>query len=314
MSRKTQRVILACSLLLVGAPRTGSTSLQEEGIALGSWIVQRGTPKVDIAGAVMRLSGRQGWLRSRTEFGDFTLRFLFRQLGEGGEAALLVRAWVRDAGGQALTGYRIAIRDSTTGADPAHMVKGYSHAVHPIEVVGSTTGRAPSPSEAWHEYSVRVEGNRLTVALDGTTISIVEGTEPPAGYIGFERSRGVIELRDIRVTPTPVDPACNADALSETGQVLRAGTVGVSLPRVLREVRPRYSIEAEHGRIQGSAWLDVVVLESGSVGRVCITRSVHSDLDVESIAAAKQWQFTPARLDGKPVPVRVTIELTFSLR
>jgi TonB family protein len=37
-------------------------------------------------------------------------------------------------------------------------------------------------------------------------------------------------------------------------------------------------------------------------------------LDGEAINAARQWQFLPATRLGKPVPIRVTIEVTFTVR
>jgi outer membrane biosynthesis protein TonB len=37
-------------------------------------------------------------------------------------------------------------------------------------------------------------------------------------------------------------------------------------------------------------------------------------LDEEAIAAAKRWRFRPGTLKGQPVPVIVSIELTFSVR
>jgi protein TonB len=47
-----------------------------------------------------------------------------------------------------------------------------------------------------------------------------------------------------------------------------------------------------------------------------VTRSLDAEygLDQEAIAAAKKWKFKPGTRQGKPVPVLVTIELTFTLR
>jgi outer membrane biosynthesis protein TonB len=37
-------------------------------------------------------------------------------------------------------------------------------------------------------------------------------------------------------------------------------------------------------------------------------------LDQEAVDAVKLWRFNPGRLGGRPVPVIVDIELTFTLR
>jgi len=62
--------------------------------------------------------------------------------------------------------------------------------------------------------------------------------------------------------------------------------------------------------------LEAVVLPDGSVGDVQITRSLDRTfgLDNEAIKAVKQWRFAPGTRLGQPVPVLVTIELTFTLR
>jgi periplasmic protein TonB len=91
---------------------------------------------------------------------------------------------------------------------------------------------------------------------------------------------------------------------------------GVSLPSVLREVKPLYTAEAIAARIQGSVLMSVVVLSDGTVGGVTVVQSLDSihGLDAQAVSAAKQWLFTPGMKDGTPVAVRVTIEMTFTLR
>lgn len=99
------------------------------------------------------------------------------------------------------------------------------------------------------------------------------------------------------------------------GGVYRPGS-GVTVPRILREVRPQYTSEAMRAKIQGVALLEVVVMPDGSVGRVEVERSLDRvfGLDQEAIKAAKQWRFAPGMRMGQPVPVLVTIEMYFTLR
>jgi TonB family protein len=91
---------------------------------------------------------------------------------------------------------------------------------------------------------------------------------------------------------------------------------GVSLPVVLKEVRPEYTQAAKDARIQGNVVLECVVLADGTIGGVSVTRSLDNvfGLDQEAVKAAKQWLFKPGTKDGKPVAVRVSIELTFTLK
>ena len=99
------------------------------------------------------------------------------------------------------------------------------------------------------------------------------------------------------------------------GGAYRPGN-GVTLPRVLREVKPQYTADAMRAKVQGQVWLECVVLPDGRIGDIKITKSLDPTfgLDQEAIKAARQWQFAPGMRGGEPVPVLVTIELTFTLR
>jgi len=69
-------------------------------------------------------------------------------------------------------------------------------------------------------------------------------------------------------------------------------------------------------KIQGVVQLEAVVDENGLVNDVRVTRSLDKQygLDQEAIKAARMWLFRPARdRDNKPVPIVITLELTFAL-
>jgi TonB family protein len=99
------------------------------------------------------------------------------------------------------------------------------------------------------------------------------------------------------------------------GGAYRPGS-GVSTPRVLVEVKPEYTADAMRARIQGAVWIQCVVQTSGQCTDVQVIRPLDPTfgLDQQAIAAARQWRFAPGTLRGEPVPVLVTIELTFTLR
>ena len=99
------------------------------------------------------------------------------------------------------------------------------------------------------------------------------------------------------------------------GGAYRPGN-GVTLPRVLHEERPQYTSDAMRAKVQGTVLLECVVRQDGTVGDVQLIRSLDPTfgLDQQAIAAAKKWRFQPGTRLGEPVPVLVTIELTFTLR
>jgi TonB family protein len=103
---------------------------------------------------------------------------------------------------------------------------------------------------------------------------------------------------------------------AQAGKVYDPKVDKITLPSVVREVKPSYTKEAMQQKIQGSVWLGVVVGETGDVTNVEVTKSLDKEygLDQEAMKAAWQWKFKPGTFEGKPVPVRVTVELTFTLK
>lgn len=91
---------------------------------------------------------------------------------------------------------------------------------------------------------------------------------------------------------------------------------GVTSPRLTYEVKPVYTQAARDAKIQGRVWLSVVVKKDGTVGDVQVRRSLDTEcgLDDAAVAAMKQWTFEPARRNGEAVAVRVTVEMSFTLK
>lgn len=90
----------------------------------------------------------------------------------------------------------------------------------------------------------------------------------------------------------------------------------VTWPQVMQRTRVNYTQDALRAKIQGTVWLEVVVNADGTIGDVKVVRSLDSvyGLDAEAIKAVKQWRFVPGTLDGVPVPVRSTVEVSFTIR
>jgi TonB family protein len=119
----------------------------------------------------------------------------------------------------------------------------------------------------------------------------------------------------IAITAAAVDRVPMFATLQAQSVVYRPGD-GVTLPEVVKEVKPNYTPQAMEAKIQGSVWMECVVNENGDISDVQITRSLDTEygLDQAAIDAAQQWKFKPGSKDGKPVAVLITIELTFTLK
>jgi protein TonB len=88
---------------------------------------------------------------------------------------------------------------------------------------------------------------------------------------------------------------------------------GVSPPKVLFQPDPEYSEEARKAKYQGTVVLWVIVGPDGRVHDIKVSRGLGLGLDEKAIEAVRQWKFDPARKDNQPVPVQVSIEVSFRL-
>lgn len=88
---------------------------------------------------------------------------------------------------------------------------------------------------------------------------------------------------------------------------------GVSAPRPIFDPEPEYSEEARKAKYQGVVVLWVIVGPDGRTRDVRVARSLGLGLDEKAIEAVSQWRFEPARKNGQPVPVQVSIEVNFRL-
>ena len=91
---------------------------------------------------------------------------------------------------------------------------------------------------------------------------------------------------------------------------------GIIPPKLVKEVKPKYTRAAMGAKIQGIIWMSAVIHADGTVGEVKVTRSldkVHG-LDDEAVATLKKWRLEPGLKDGKPVAVEIEVEMTFKLK
>jgi protein TonB len=89
--------------------------------------------------------------------------------------------------------------------------------------------------------------------------------------------------------------------------------VGVQAPRKLIDVAPVYPPIAQQARVEGTVILEATIDPSGRVIAARVLKSIPL-LNEAAIAAVKQWTYTPTLLNGIPVPVIMTVTVTFKLR
>jgi TonB family protein len=99
-------------------------------------------------------------------------------------------------------------------------------------------------------------------------------------------------------------------------RVYDASTDGIVLPTVVSRENPTYTRAALDAGLAGDTSVDVTVDVDGRVRDVLLVKSVDAvhGLDEAAVAAAGRWVFTPATLDGRAVPVRVRLAMSFKAR
>lgn len=118
-----------------------------------------------------------------------------------------------------------------------------------------------------------------------------------------------------RVTVTePRDFAPAAPQTIFAPEVRSACDVGVEPPTLVSSAATRYSADAMRRKVQGGVLLLAVVQSDGSVGEVKVQRPLDPDVDADSVAALRTWQFRPGAFHGEPAPVVISVETNFAIR
>ena len=161
---------------------------------------------------------------------------------------------------------------------------------------------------------LNIPAKTLAAALDSLP-GFIKAPGPPTVSQGAGRGGGAGSGAGGGVGPGSGSGEGPGSGGGTGGGVYRPGN-GVTLPKVLREVKPAYTADAMRAKVQGTVLLECVVTANGEVGDVQVIRSLDGTfgLDLEAVRAAKQWHFVPGTRLGEPVAVLVTIELTFTLR
>jgi TonB family protein len=87
----------------------------------------------------------------------------------------------------------------------------------------------------------------------------------------------------------------------------------ITPPRQIHSPKPKYPKTERKARHEGTVTLKLVVSTDGVPLRITISQTLSPDFDNAAIDALKQWKFSPAMKDGKPVAVAISIKMAFLL-
>ena len=137
-----------------------------------------------------------------------------------------------------------------------------------------------------------------TLNLTALVIVIIALTAP----INAQSSRTAADSSSISTTTTVDDEAFNA-YLRVSGDM--------KPPKATKSPDPDYPQIPADAEPNGVVVMLVGINPKGRVELVHVLRSSNDAFQNSAVSTVKTWKFSPARKDGKPVPVQVTVEMRF---
>ena len=111
--------------------------------------------------------------------------------------------------------------------------------------------------------------------------------------------------------PTSFQPKPPVETPEPAGPLQVGGDIRP--PRKIVHVSPVYPALAIRTRIQGKVTLRAVIDEEGNVVNVSVVDSIRF-LDRAAVEAVQRWMYEPTYLNGKAVPVIMSVVVEFKLR
>ena len=121
------------------------------------------------------------------------------------------------------------------------------------------------------------------------------GDGPPGGVPGLQ-------------SDTPAGPPDHGVTVYRVGGPVTA-------PLLVHRVVPEYPEAARRARLQGVVVVEAVIDRDGAVAdaRVVADTTRFGGCAEAALRAVREWRYRPALLEGRPVAVRMTVTVTFSL-
>jgi periplasmic protein TonB len=106
-------------------------------------------------------------------------------------------------------------------------------------------------------------------------------------------------------SPLPPPPKAAAPVRIKQGGAVTAASI-------ITQTKPAYPPLARQARIQGVVVLHAIIDKEGKVAQLEAV-SGHPLLVQSALDAVKQWRYKPTQLNGEPVEVDTTIQVTFTM-
>jgi hypothetical protein len=129
----------------------------------------------------------------------------------------------------------------------------------------------------------------------------------------------VISGQQASPSSSPSPDACDAASEKLFGRLPARVSVGMKEPKKLKHVTPQYP-EVPPGTRGTGVWLGEALIDpEGRVRKVSVLRDLKFEPPFPAVSVAiadaiLQWKYTPTNIDGKPVPVCMTVSVNIHWR
>jgi TonB family protein len=163
------------------------------------------------------------------------------------------------------------------------------------------------------EFAAAADGFTQVLNALGDPDLAVEAKQSPLSDLRT-LAGGFHELAAKASAPPPPPPApvvvAAAPVPPPPPRIYTGNESGITLPVVVNQTLPAFPGQVI---IPRNGKLEVVIDETGAVESAIMTASVSPNYDVMVLAAAKNWRYRPATVNGVAVKFRKTVQITIRL-
>lgn len=111
--------------------------------------------------------------------------------------------------------------------------------------------------------------------------------------------------------PSPQNIKIQSDGKEEEHVYEPGGDVAP--PKLLHYVEPEFSPDSREAYVEGTVKISTIVTSDGKTREWHVVNGLSAEEDRRAIEALKRWTFKPGTKSGKPVNVRMTVQIDFHL-
>jgi TonB family protein len=181
-----------------------------------------------------------------------------------------------------------------------------------LRVPGNGELDANGAKELANAFQAQIVSGSYSAAENGIGVTLIVGTKVKVGGKGAKEKPviGKLMMNDEMKAHLTVP----LESLVPSYGIFEPNTGGISPPNCRSCFNPDFTEAAAQRGVQGTIVMSAVITPVGRASNVSILTKLDRELDQRALDAVRSWRFSPSlNVDGKPVYVLTTIEVSFRL-